>query len=970
MNRRAAFFFVFCLVLPQAAFAWTHGAVSGTAPANTSLPTIVSSSPVVGTPETISVGSWSGAPTITYTCQVNWADTGAPISGATSCSTYTPVSGDVGHTLDVTVTASNGVGSTPATSTATGAVTSGTFTPTFQTAKISSGGLLNNISASPSDGTMVLSANTYGAYLYRATGTCAGTASGGWGTSYPAPCWEQLFTAQSISGWTIANADNLGQGVLEVESCNNNTTDGFAFFNGNLWVTTTLTGSASSRSWVKTPLTNSINGNQGISAGSSHAIGCDPANPNVVYAGVPGALKVSGNALSGASSSFATVSGVGTTGTLPSLIAFDPGSTTGACAAISGSPTCSQHFFVFTDGTGLYETYNGGTSFTLTSSGPTTITGAYGHMNADKYDNVFVSINDTHLYKYVPNGTAGGGTWTTQTPGAINSVVNFAIDPTAASSTTERIAASGSDGNIAVTTTTGAAWTAASLSVTTGNTFAAPSPQPAWMGNAVQYGSNGNYIYIDTQDFAFDNSGNLWSAAGIGAWEMSVGGIITHGVWNANSIGIEQLVANWIVSAPGNAPVAAVWDRGFFALQNPDAFPSNYWPDFTYSNTYGAINGGWALTYASYNAAGSPCGVSCNFFVGWIAQSNNLGASSADGGKTWTAWPTQPAGTNIGGAIAAASQTNWIVNPGFNQGLYYTTNAGGTWTPLTISGAATPWSNDGGRESIAADTVAATTYCIVDNSLNFYSSTTATPSFTKVASAGATDGGAYNDKLKAVPGISGAFFYSGGNNGGSNTGFHLWKSTNTCGTWVDVDTGLTNVYGYGFGAAKPGGSGVPVIYAYATIGGVAGIYENDDLATTTTWTLVPNSTLASNSLDFVKDVSGDMNVYGRVYIGFNGSGYAYEDTANACPWVNFTTIFATNNITGTVTLTSAHSGLVPVTSVQYSVDGTNIGSALSGAGPYSYGWVTGGVATGAHVLKVTATGATCNGAFSIPITTH
>jgi hypothetical protein len=56
--------------------------------------------------------------------------------------------------------------------------------------------------------------------------------------------------------------------------------------------------------------------------------------------------------------------------------------------------------------------------------------------------------------------------------------------------------------------------------------------------------------------------------------------------------------------------------------------------------------------------------------------------------------------------------------------------------------------------------------------------------------------------------------------------------------------------------------------------------------------------------------------------------------------------------------------------VQYSVDGTNIGSALTGAGPYSTSWNTGGVATGAHTLKVAATGASCTGSFSVPITTH
>ena len=50
------------------------------------------------------------------------------------------------------------------------------FTPTWQTAKISSGGLINNVAVAPSDGTIVASSNTYGAYLYKTSGGCAGAA--------------------------------------------------------------------------------------------------------------------------------------------------------------------------------------------------------------------------------------------------------------------------------------------------------------------------------------------------------------------------------------------------------------------------------------------------------------------------------------------------------------------------------------------------------------------------------------------------------------------------------------------------------------------------------------------------------------------------------------------------------------------------------------------------------------------------
>ncbi len=81
--------------------------------------------PTVGRTVTAATGTWTNSPTA-YTYQ--WEDCNSlgesclNISGATS-STYTPVTGDVGYTLRVIVTASNAGGSGTATSAATSAVT-------------------------------------------------------------------------------------------------------------------------------------------------------------------------------------------------------------------------------------------------------------------------------------------------------------------------------------------------------------------------------------------------------------------------------------------------------------------------------------------------------------------------------------------------------------------------------------------------------------------------------------------------------------------------------------------------------------------------------------------------------------------------------------------------------------------------------------------------------------------------------
>jgi hypothetical protein len=87
-------------------------------PVNTTPPTI-SGTAQVGQTVTATNGTWANSPT-SFTYQ--WNRAGSAISGA-AASAYVPVAADVGNTLAISVTATNGSGSsTPAASAATGAV--------------------------------------------------------------------------------------------------------------------------------------------------------------------------------------------------------------------------------------------------------------------------------------------------------------------------------------------------------------------------------------------------------------------------------------------------------------------------------------------------------------------------------------------------------------------------------------------------------------------------------------------------------------------------------------------------------------------------------------------------------------------------------------------------------------------------------------------------------------------------------
>ncbi len=112
----------------------------------------ISGSPALGYRMTISDGTWSGKPGA-YGYQ--WEDCNSvgvectPIAGATNAN-YTPVSGDVGHTLVAQVTATNGDGSLVASSSASAIVTStAAGGPPSYTQSVDSGNSLNAVACVP-----------------------------------------------------------------------------------------------------------------------------------------------------------------------------------------------------------------------------------------------------------------------------------------------------------------------------------------------------------------------------------------------------------------------------------------------------------------------------------------------------------------------------------------------------------------------------------------------------------------------------------------------------------------------------------------------------------------------------------------------------------------------------------------------------------------------------------------------------
>jgi hypothetical protein len=118
------------------------------------------------------------------------------------------------------------------------------------------------------------------------------------------------------------------------------------------------------------------------------------------------------------------------------------------------------------------------------------------------------------------------------------------------------------------------------------------------------------------------------------------------------------------------------------------------------------------------------------------------------------------------------------------------------------------------------------------------------------------------------------FFTAGlasGDRSGAPTGEAFMHSTDGGATWADV-AGVTEVITFGYGAPRADG-GPATIDIVGWVDGQYGIWQSADDAHS--WVQIGQ--LPLESLDSIKTISGDMDISGRVYVGFAGSGYAYLD---------------------------------------------------------------------------------------------
>jgi photosystem II stability/assembly factor-like uncharacterized protein len=690
---------------------------------------------------------------------------------------------------------------------------------TWKPLRIGAGGYVTGLDIAP-DGTKVVRCDSAGAFI--------------WSTTQNQ--WQPLLTSASMPAGEWGHEVSATTGVYAIAIAPTNTSRIYVVFNNRLFRSDDK-GVTFAKMAMPTITASAVDDYRFF--GKKMAV--DPANPNVVLVGCQaGGLFISRDGGSSWTHQTAIPNPVSARGV---RIAFDPSSTANGATPV---------IYVSSQGNGIYRSTDAGASFSLMSGSPLDPQ----HMVCDKAGRLWAT-----------DGTSAGnlrrwaaGAWSAIGP-SNTPFKTIALDP--ANSGHVVLATPG--GSIVQTWDGGSTWTDTyNLNYPAGSGVRVATDIP-WLG-----WTNENYMTSGAMQFDPTATNKLYFAEGIGVWWSNPPSTYTGFNWNSQSVGIEQLVSNQFVTPPTGGAVYLAWDRPVFRITNPDAFPSSHGP-----NNKNAIIMGWGGDYAPDNSS----------LI--VAMINNYGIDqsgySTDGGTTWSQFgsiPPEVLGSGkIGGSIVAGSSNNFVWASSNNGNVWYTNDRGSTWAQSSIPGVPTTGETGWGwvfylhRPILAADKVNLGTIYIYNYKTPYwglYRSTNGGATFTRVFTGEIAPASSYNAKLYSVPGNAGhLFFTSGQQDGASPAPSALMRSTDGGATWTQVPNVL-ECYACGFGKAATTG-GYPAIYIAGYLSGKWGIYRSDDNAST--WVNLGANPLGN--ADQIKTISGDMQVYGKVYVGFGGSGGAY-----------------------------------------------------------------------------------------------
>ncbi|MGD9703661.1 MAG: WD40/YVTN/BNR-like repeat-containing protein [Acidimicrobiia bacterium] len=478
---------------------------------------------------------------------------------------------------------------------------------------------------------------------------------------------------------------------------------------------------------------------------------------------------------------------------------------------------------------------------------------------------VVVTSTDTSIPASLRSYDASSGAWSEiEPPVQSYTGLAMAIDPTQPGRIVV-VEEAVRDGHVWRTDDSGGNWTQLDISIS--------SPEIPWLAST----DIDDYMTVGRLVFDPLVSGRLWFGEGMGMWRVDdVSG--SELVWQLDSVGIEQTVTSELIAPAGGDPVSAIADRQGFKHADPDQFPSRPLVDRTFV-------GGTDLAAAG-QVPGALVWVGAEYQRYYSDDRVARGAYSHDGGETWTEFPNLPLDL-FGGevAVSATDPSNIVWVPTYlgspdeyqsaPKGVYVTKDEGGSWTKLDDVGGTNAfhrylwWL---GRQALAADTVEGGVFYLMSDDGQFFVSTDGGSSWTEAANSPPCTQDVdchVVGQLRAAPGRAGDLWAGVGNGG-------LVRSTDRgASPWTTV-SGVQRVDAFGFGAPMTDG-GYPAIFLYgrANDDPQQGLFRSTDEGAT--WELIAR--FPDGLYKPVNVVSGDLDLPGRVYVGFGGTGFVYGDDA-------------------------------------------------------------------------------------------
>jgi photosystem II stability/assembly factor-like uncharacterized protein len=364
------------------------------------------------------------------------------------------------------------------------------------------------------------------------------------------------------------------------------------------------------------------------------------------------------------------------------------------------------------------------------------------------------------------------------------------------------------------------------------------NPKLGWMTEALEIDP------FNSNRFMYGTGATLYGSTNLTTWDVSTTSQITIRVM---AQGIEETAVQDLISPPSGAPlISALGDITGFRHNDVNVVPTAQMAPVRGTSV--------SLDYAEL----SPLYI-VRAANGDTVTCEKSFAVSTDGGTTWAAVSSQPAGLTGGGTVAvAATGGGKIVWSPAGVGVFYTTGGGKTWTASTGIPA-------GAR--VESDRVNPNKFYGFKSG-TFYVSTDGGKTFAATAASGLPLGGPV--KFRAVPGREGDIWLAGGEEWDNTYG--LWHSTNSGASFVKL-ANVEEADNIGFGKAATGQTYM-ALYAVAQIAGVRGIFRSIDAGQT--WVRINDDQHQWGRAGDTA-ITGDPRIFGRVYIGTNGRGIFYGD---------------------------------------------------------------------------------------------